>query len=201
MFSHRQSQRLFERFFLGKGGLAPEASSLVRLLGPFPRHFGPVLQREKMMVAAGQVGAQDQGEFADRASGGEGADFAAAAGAEVSALSRAGMAGAERRGEIDDARGESHHQEGGLNRRAVGFGAIIVRCRRSGRGGGAHQEFAEMDFVQSHGVALGWRQGGIGARDERDEEGDLSCQANHGAGDVCGDKSADGGVDIAGVGG
>ena len=186
--------------FRGEGRLAAEAGPLAGLTGALPGHFTPVLQGEEMVVAAGQVRAENQGEFAGRAGGGEGADFAAAAGAQVAAVRGAGVAGAYRWRKVDDARWEPHHQEGGLDGGLFRLGRIIVR-REGGRGrGGVHEKFAEMDFVEGDRVGLGRRQCGIGAGDERDEEGDLSSKANHAAGDMCGGQSGNGAVDVARVG-
>lgn len=71
--------------FGGEGGLAAEAGALGGSISSLPGDFGPVLEREEMVVATGEVGAQDQGEFACGARGRERAHFAAASGAEVSA--------------------------------------------------------------------------------------------------------------------
>lgn len=66
-----------------KGGLAAEAGALGGSVGSLPGDFGPVLEGEKMVVTACQMGAQYQGEFAYGAGSRERAHFAAAAGAKV----------------------------------------------------------------------------------------------------------------------
>ena len=106
-----------------------------------------------MVVATCEVGAQDQGEFAGRTGGGERAHFAAAAGAKVAAACGAGVAGAQRRHAINNARGETHHEKGRLDR-WLRLGRIIGR-ERGRRSGSTHQELPVMDFIQGNGVGLG----------------------------------------------
>ena len=64
-----------------EGGLAAKTGRLGRARGAVPGDFAPVLQGEEMVIAAGEMGAEDQRELARGAGGGERADFAAAAGA------------------------------------------------------------------------------------------------------------------------
>lgn len=104
------------RSFGWEGRLAAEAGALIGSVGSLPGDFGPVLEGKEMVVATREVGAQDQGEFAGWASGGERAHFAAAARAEVAAACGAGVAGAQRRHAIDNARGKTHHEKGRLDR-------------------------------------------------------------------------------------
>ena len=68
-----------------KDSLAAVASALLGSVGSLPGDFGPVLEREKMMVTPCEVSAQYQGEFADGTSGRQGAYFAVAPGAKVAA--------------------------------------------------------------------------------------------------------------------
>lgn len=74
-----------------------------------PADVAPVAQGEEVVIAAGQVGGEDESETAGGTGAGESADFGAAAGAEVAAAGGPRVAGAERAGWFDDAGGEAHH--------------------------------------------------------------------------------------------
>lgn len=161
-----------------------------------PGDHAPVLQREKMMVAAREVGAEDQGEIACGTRGWERADFAAAARAEISTSRGPGMACAKRRGGIDDSGGEAHHEEGGFDRRLV----LGVIGGSSWWCGGAHEEITVVGFIENDGVGFGRRERRVGARDEGAADCDLGCKADDAAGYVGGYKSGDGAVDISWVG-
>ena len=101
-----------------------------------------------MVVGAGEVGGEDESEAAGGTRGGEVADFALAAGAEIAAACGPGVAGAEGLEGFDDAGGESHHEE-----RALRFGCRVgCRVRRCGRGRccGGHNELAIVLLIQGN---------------------------------------------------
>lgn len=191
-FRHR-----FQRRCGREGGQASEAGSLIALgVGACPGDFFPVAQGEEMVIAPCQMRAQDERQPARRTGGGQRADLAAAAAAEVAAARGLGMACAEGGKEGGDARGETHHQEG----------ALAFECgggcgRGGGRGGVAQEELAVVAVVEGDGVGRGGWGGGVGARDEGAADGDLGGEADDGAGDVGGGEGGDGGVDVGGVGG
>lgn len=156
-----------------------------------------------MVVAAGEVGGEDEGEAAGGTGGGEGADFGAAARAEVAGAGGARVAGAEGAGGFDDARGEAHHQE---RARAVvvggggGGGVGAVRgFGGHGRGGDVHDEVAEVLFVEGDAVGFVGGAARVGACDEGAADGDLGGEADDGGADGGGGERGDGRVDVARV--
>ena len=149
-----------------------------------------------MVVASREMRAQDKGEIACRTDGGEAADFAAAAGAEISFPRGFAVAGAECRSGFYGAGWEAHHEERAL--------PGIVFCGRlsSGRGCGcAHEEVAVVLLVEGDVVGLGRRQGGVGACGDGEADGYLGGKADNLNADMRGDKFRDGGVDVVRVAG
>ena len=163
----------------------------------FPGDVAPVAQREQVVVAAREVGGQDEREAAGGTGAGEGADLGAAAGAEVAAAGGAGVAGAEAAGWFDDARGEAHHQKRTLAAFVLAFfcgfslvalvGVGLGGPGCDGRGGDVHDEVAEVLLVEGDAVGFVGGHAGVGARDEGAADGDLGGETNHGGGDGGGD--------------
>lgn len=60
-----------------------------------PGHLDPIHQREEVVVGAGEVGGEDEGEPAAGAGGRQGADFCVAAATKVAGARGFGVAGAE----------------------------------------------------------------------------------------------------------
>lgn len=164
--------------------MAAETGVLVGLTGPSPGDFGPVLEREEVMIAAREVGAQDQCEFARWARCGKRAHFAAASGAEVAAPRRPGMACAERGHTVNNARWEPHHEKRRLDCRFRL--SRIIRGESGWRSGGSHEKLTIVNFIQGDGVGLGRWKGRVGPGDKGDEDGNLSRKANDAAHDMCG---------------
>lgn len=88
---------------------AAEALRRVLLARALPGDFDPVAQREEVVVGAGEVRGEDEGEVAGRAGRGQVADFGAAARAQVAAARELAVAGAEGCFVFCHARGEAHH--------------------------------------------------------------------------------------------
>ena len=187
---------------LRKRGHAREAGMLARSFrGTGPGDLGPVLQGEEMVVGAREMGGEDEGEAAGGTRGGEVADLAPAAGAEVAAAGGLGVAGAEGLEGLDDARGEAHHEE----RTVVGAGGRVCCCGVGGCGRwrrcGGHDELSvvllvEGDVVEGCGV-----DGRIGAGDERAADGDLCCEPDDGTRYLGLYQGCYGGVDVSRIGG
>ena len=206
----------------GKGREAAEADARratdafigLALGGLDPADFDPVLEREQVVVAAGQVGGEDQREAAGRTRRGEGADlharsvdkrdggeerthFAATPRTQVPAPRRLRVAGAEARDVRHCPAREAHHQQAVVRR-----GLLQARpaCHRRRRGGG-HDQFAVVLLVEGDRVRCRRVERGVGARNERLADSDFGRQANDCARDARLDQRADSLVDVAGVGG
>jgi hypothetical protein len=105
-----------------------------------PGHLHPVPEWEEVVVAASEMGRQDEGEATGRALGGETADASATASAGVPftvglAVARA-VAYTAARGQSP--RGEAHHEQ---------TGDVLLGSACDGRGGGGEEELTEVDLV------------------------------------------------------
>lgn len=110
-----------------------------------PVDFGEVFEREQVVVGAGEVGALNALESAGGTLHGETAQFDAASRAEIAPLRRRRVACAKTRRCFVDFAGEAHGYHGGGAKRLFFF-------HRGGWGTVAHEEGAEVDFVERDAV-------------------------------------------------